>query len=243
MTQIKLQNLLKLLSKEEFSRFGKFLRSPFFNNTKSFLLFYEVLKKQYPIFEEKRWNPQKIWSKVFPNKSYADQKYWRLCSDLSLLLEKYLIQLELEHLEGATNRLLIQSYSRRNAYTFFEKENNKRINYLEALPYRDAEYFGELSKLNFDYYFHVQTQKHTLKDEKLENLMVEIDRHFVLSKLRLSSEFKNRERILKKQYDLHFLEEILKKGSEGFMANNAVFQLYQRLFLLYKNPEVEANFS
>lgn len=242
MSHFKLIKLLKLLSKEEMFRLGKFLRSPFFNYTSSFISFYEILKKQYPDFEEKKWKPEKIWGKIFPAKPFHAQKFWRLCSDLSLLIEKYLIQLELENTDAQSEKLLIQAYSQRNAYSFFEKENQKRIAKLTALPFRDAEHYSEIAALNFNHFFHVQTPKHTLNDGVLEKLMSQIDAQFVLSKMRLASEFKNRERILKRQYNLHFLPDILQKGQSGFMEDNAVFQLYRVLFELYENPSEERHF-
>jgi len=238
----KLKKLLKILNRSEFLRLGKFLRSPFFNYTPTLIAFYELLKKQYPDFPNKKWHPEKFWKKIFPNKPFHQQKFWRLCSDLSLLVEKYLVQLELEKQENLAPKLLTQAYGQRNAYVLFDTATQKQISQLKALPYRDVEFFEELSQLHFDHFFHVQTPKHTTKDEALQELMDTLDKRFILSKLRLASEFKNRERILKKKYDLRFLNEVLGTAADGFMEDNPFFELYQLLFLLYDSEQPQQIF-
>jgi len=50
MQNTKIIQFLKCLSKDELREFGKFVRSPFHNNRKDVIRFYDVLKKFYPDF-------------------------------------------------------------------------------------------------------------------------------------------------------------------------------------------------
>ena len=136
---------MRSLTREEFLRFGKFLRSPFFNYTTSLVHFYKALKRHHPNFNSPRLKIEKLWARAFPEKKFDAQKFRQLCSDLTRLVEKYLVQLEMERSVVKSNQMLLQSLGRRNAYSLFEKEAKKQIGNLEKIPDQDAACFLDLA--------------------------------------------------------------------------------------------------
>ncbi len=239
MREIKLLKLLKSLSKAEFSRLSKYLRSPFFNHTASFPAYYDYLKRHYPDFEIDKIKPEKIWQKVYPGQPFHEVKFWRLSSDFHKLVKQYITILQLEKQPQTSQQLYIKAMSDRGNYEIFEKETQQQLADLAAQPYRDWEYFSTTYNLNFDYFFHPLTPKHTLQDEALEELMNSIDKQFVLAKYRIGSEMKNRERTLAKQYQIRFLEDIQREAADGFFSGNAQFKMFSHLFEMYQ-PEQAA---
>lgn len=240
MKEVKLFKLLKTLDKAEFSRLSKFLRSPFFNLTPSFIDYFEAIKRYYPDFPNDKIKATKIWSKVFPDHSFQEVKFWRLSSDFHKLVKRYITALELEKRPQESQQLFIKAMNDRGNYSLFEKETKQYLENLEKQPFRDWEYHSRTYELNFDYYFHSLTQKHTLKDEALEQLMESVDLQFVLAKYRIGSEMKNRERMLAKQYPIRFLESIEAASKNGFGKENILLQHYRLLFEMYE-PEKAAN--
>ena len=240
---MKLYKLLKSFDKSEFSRFSKFLRSPFFNHTDSFIRFYGFLKKCYPTFNPDKLNLKIIWENVFPKEPYHEIKCRRLISDFTKLVKDYLAILELEKETNGKQKYYIKALGARNMYDIFEKETEKQLKALITSPFRDMEYQREIADLNYEYYFHPLTAKHTLQDDAIAALMDSFDRYFILGKLRIGSELKSRGRTLSKQYDLRFLKNIFEEGATGFMEDNLLFGLYQLLFQLYELEEHEAVFQ
>lgn len=243
MQKIKLYKMLQSLDKAEFSRLSKFLRSPFFNHTQSFVAYYEHLKKFYPVFESPKLSHENIWAKVFPNQAYHEIKCRRLLSDFTKLVREYLTILQLEKQKSEKRKLFIKSLGERNLFSLFEKETQNYLSEIEELPFRDLEYHEAITALNFDYFFHPLTQKHTLSDDALVQLMNGIDKKFILEKYRIGSEMKNRERILAKQYDLRFLEAVEEETKNGFFLENKPFELYRLLFEMYDEKKAASAFD
>lgn len=238
MHHLKLISLLKLLSGDEMLRFGKFLRSPFFNYTKNQISFYEQLKKYHPAFDSKKLKAEKIWLKVFPDQPFNQKKMTRLCSDMNLLLERYLIELELEQPNRKKQQLLIQSFERRHAYPFFEKEIRKALTNLEKQPVRDADYFKEKSELYEQWYFHPFKNKFDKKDRTLIELSDSLDACFLLQKFKLGIAQISFQKLFQQDYEIRYLS-LLEENSNGFFLNeNIHYQLYKHSFdLLQKGKD------
>lgn len=234
MTNTKLIKLLKTLEKEEFLRLSKFLRSPFFNYTQSLVAFYEQLKKAYPVFAEKKLQPEKLWAKVFPDKPFSQGKFLRLCSDLSLQVEKYLVQVELEQPTPAAQHLLIKSLGRRNNYALYEKEVRDRLKNTTENKIRDASWYKERMDLLEDWYFHPKKNKFDKNDNTLNYLSEHLDSYFLLQKARYSISIRSMEKILKTHTDIKFLN-LLNEEEEDF--NNISLLLYKLSLKLLLNQE------
>lgn len=237
MSQLKLQKLLKTLTKPEMLRLGKFLRSPFFNYSPVLVNFYELLKKQHPLFEAKKWRPEKMWAKVQPDKPFSEQRFWRMCSDLSLLVEKYLVQLELEHSETAATHLYIQALGRRDAYPLFEKAIERRVATLEQEEMRNAEWFKEKMELYEMLHSHPLKDKLDFKDNSLGELMDCLDAYFLFQKVSFGMVLLSLERILKKKFDIRYLA-IFDEKELPILKENKIYQLHNYSFnLLQKGDE------
>lgn len=241
MHKSKLVRLLKILTPEEFKNYPKFINSPFFNSNKNLSKFYRFFDKYAPDFEHPKMTREYCYKKLFPGKTYSYAVISNLMSEFTNLTEEYLMNLQFQKEEFQKRNRLVATYGERNAYGFFEKETQKQLDILEKTPYRDAEYYQAVAQLNFDYYFHAQTKKHTQKDPNLSQLMDSLDKQFVFAKLRISSEFKNRERVLKNSYAIRFWEAIWEEGKSGWLKETS-FKLYDLLFKLYGETATDSVF-
>ncbi|MFT5166007.1 MAG: hypothetical protein ACI8P3_001238 [Saprospiraceae bacterium] len=237
LNQLKLFKLLQILTKEEFFRLGKFLRSPFFNYTPTLVSFYKALKRYHPMFDSPRLQAEKLWLRVFPDKVYTEQKFRQLCSDLTRLAEKYFVQLELEQPEGKSQQLLIQSLGRRNAYDLLEKAAKARMGVLEQAAVQDAGWHQERCTLLEQWYFHPLHDKAAKKEDLLIELMDSLDAYFLLQKMKVGIALISKHKILKKDYDIRYLSILEGEEKDSFLEKNSLFQLYQASFDLLRNGE------
>lgn len=90
MLQIKVFQILAALNKEEFTSFGKFVNSPYFNRSSDLIRLFDIVKKFYPEFPEEKISSEKIYKKIYPGKKYNEGTMRNLFSDLGSLSEKFL---------------------------------------------------------------------------------------------------------------------------------------------------------
>ena len=60
--------ILRALDKNEFKRFGDFIKSPYFNSVEILGKIYDETAKVYPDFENPRLSYEKISKKIYPGK-------------------------------------------------------------------------------------------------------------------------------------------------------------------------------
>lgn len=239
MIDTKALTLLKSLDKDEFLRLGKFLCSPFYNYSKPPIALYQHLKKYYPDFDSKKLEKEKVWARLFPDKPFNENNYWKLCFSFYKLLEKYLSVLQLEAEANEEKKLFIRALGQRNVFDLFEKETIGYLKKLEELPFRNAEYHEERAKLNFDYFFHPLTTKLDLGDDTFNDLSTSFDRYFLLTKMRMHSERKLQERVFPNKKYNRTIDLDLKDWKEELLEGNVNAEIYSRTFDLFREEENE----
>lgn len=230
----KLFQLLSSLSKEEFKLLAKALRSPLWNTNDRITKVYEQIKPFYPIFDLHEKQYHRIYTATFDQTSYDDYKFRRLLSDLTKIVERFLIQQEVENDPRERNRLLLRALGRRNIYNHFEKGTLQELQAVEAGPYQDMEYYQSLIGLHYGLYFHPLTNRHSKNDDHLAALINAIDSNYVLAKLRVGSELKNREKMLNTQYENKLESSILGEFGHTLQGKNPVYQMYKLVYKLFE---------
>ncbi|MDO8969185.1 MAG: hypothetical protein Q7U74_00765 [Saprospiraceae bacterium] len=236
----KILKTLQTLDSATFRRLGDAFASPYFTSSPLLLKLYALLKKEYPAFDAARLNKEKIYDALYPGKPFNDGALRVLVREFSKITEDFLVFESLKNDEAARQKALTQWYGAHNLYAEFEKSTLALLAKMEQQPYRDVEYFNDAADLLASYFFHQHTEKYTLDDQVLTQLMESADRSYILLKLRLASEMKNRERILSKQYEMPLLNEALAIGEAGLLQDNVPFALYRLLLTMYEtgeNPE------
>lgn len=237
MQDTKVIKLLQSLNGEEFRRLGKFLRSPYYSYTTTTVKLYDHLKKYHPTFDSKKLEKEKVWKKLYPGKFFNDNIYWSLCFNFGKLIEKFLVAVQLEANPEEEKKLLIKALGQRNIYDLFEKETKGYLKKMESQPYRDVSFFEDKVHLGTDYFFHPMTPKLTSRNSGLTELMDSIDNHFVLMKLKLGSEMKNREHTLSKKYQMRWMDLVVQESIKGDLLDNPLAAIYRSVNALYEGNE------
>lgn len=234
----KLFELLKSLSKTEFKDFKKVVCSPIYNTNERMLLLYEALKPQFPHFDISGLGKEKLFAKAFPGESFNNYKIHRLFTQMTQVLEEYLILLEHRSNTIERKKKLVQIYSKRNLKAFFDREVKLWSEELSASPFGDIEYYQQQLLLNDALYFHPLHNKYDANDKTLDHLINSLDHYFILAKMRYGLSLKNRERILNKPAIWRFAIAIQQEAQQDSMKEHPLFQLYQLAFLLLDQNEL-----
>lgn len=233
----KLISLLKALDEAELKRLFQFLKSPFYNTNPAIVKLYRLLRKAHPLFDSPKLKKEKVFKKLFPDRSYDHQKLLNLMSDFTALLKKYLQALQLEKEEQAQDRLLLKALAERpQCYDAFVKQVRKTDKQLDALPFRNAAFYRQKFRLAQLYFNHPATDKFQLSKVQYDEAMQQLDRWYLLEKLLLSCEVKAREKPLSEAYDIWLLPEI-REAMVRRAAESLIGDAYLEMLDLLENGE------
>lgn len=120
MQNTKIIRLLKCFSAKEMREFRKFVSSPFHNNRRILVGFYDILKEYYPDFESV--SGKEVYGKLYPGTKYDSAELVRLSSYLFKLARDFLAVSEFNESTFYYDDLLLMSLDNHNADSLFEKE-------------------------------------------------------------------------------------------------------------------------
>ncbi|MCB9350540.1 MAG: hypothetical protein H6573_23935 [Lewinellaceae bacterium] len=239
----KLLHLLKVLDAPELKRLSRFLKSPFYNTNPHLVKLYQLLRKEHPQFDSPKLAKEKVFKKLFPGLDYDHQKLLNLMTDFTALLKQYLQALQLEKEEPVQERLLLKAFAERpHSYDIFVKHVQKTGRRLDALPYRNIDFYREKFWLSQLYFNHPGTDKFQLSKAEYDASMQQLDRWFLLEKLLLSCEMKAREKPLSEVYDIWLLSEI-REAATRFPAERSIAGAYLEMLNLLEKGEATAYFQ
>lgn len=235
MHKTKLLELLRSLDKDEFRRFYKFVKSPWYNSNKGVVQLYEYLRPFYPDFDSPKLKKELVFKKLFAGERYRDTRIRTLISLLKRLVEDYLVERELQLQPFRKKEILTEAMSKRNLYDFFSQQSHEMIEMLEAQSTRDMHYYHAKMLRHQELFFHPKTAKYSLESEHLKATVHNLDQFYLLAKLRFSLEMAGRRKMLAEDHDNFMIEEILTKMNDLALASeNPVIGLYTDILKLHE---------
>jgi hypothetical protein len=137
----KLISLLKSFTPEEQKEFQKFVDSPFYNNEKSVSRFYKLLRKSAPEFNPGNIKREKLYRKLYPEKSYNDVVMRNIISRTLKLAEDYVTITKFQQEKDYRALVKMRSLSNRDQAFLFEKARREAEKIIKENPYRDEGYY------------------------------------------------------------------------------------------------------
>ncbi len=239
----KMFSLLRSLDAEEFGQLSQAVRSPLINTNSRVVSLYDYLAPLYPGFDGPELEDESLFEALFPGEGYTDYKLRRLLSAFTKACERFLVYLEAFGRPDNEHSLLTNAYGRRKLYPQFEKAIRHSIKELEKAPYRGLDYYSGYVELFYKYYFHPLTDKRSISQEQLQELVNRIDLRYALTMLRVGNELRSRERMFSESYQLDGVDALETVYSDGELAQSPVFRTYLSLLKIYKEEEKEDGFE
>ncbi|MDP1818019.1 MAG: hypothetical protein Q8K92_26440 [Leadbetterella sp.] len=244
---MKLLTLLKSLQPDEHKEFEKFLQSPFFKASDQYLKFFQYLSKRYPGFELDKEALQLAYRRCFGPDSLTDSKLYNLLSGLSKQVEKFIVASMVFHSgnQGPSlyDQLLAKSLGMRNMGAYFRAESQRLIEETVDRPVKEIEHYLALHQLHEQVYYNPDTPKFSEHPPHLQQAVDLIDLYYCITKLRLSTEMKARERILKVRYEMPMLDAVLARtAAPELLDAHPLLAVYHSLAMLYLNGVEEQGF-
>ncbi len=214
--------------------FGKFVSSPFHNNRKEVILFFEEIKTFYPDFNQHNFSKEYIFSLLYPGKIYQDDVIRRLSSNLFKLAEEFAAYKIYKSDRFDFEKNLLEFYASKNIDKFFWKQYKDVENYLEQQSLRDTEYYRRLTDINEIELKYILKDDPTYKKSSYEKEINNLWNYGLAAMLRLYGFAEYETYFFNKKYELKFADELLTMAEESNFMNSSTVEIYYLILKLYR---------
>ena len=186
---------LSKFSEEEINKFHKFMISPYHNTNKNLVKLFKYVSDEFKIDPKKNINKKILFRKLYRTGAYDDVKLRKLISDFYKLLDKFLLQLEIEKNEFHNMVLISDSNLQHGMVNNYLKKAEKIKKIIDNdCVYNENQYLDNFIFLRLDenHNSHVLNKKdYKSIDQTISNL----ENFFISAKLSSMIEYLSIEKI------------------------------------------------
>lgn len=240
MLDYKLIRLVQVLTSKEILDVERHLDAAFFNPTKDVLKLFSQICKFYPDFESPKLTKVRLFAKLYGKQPYNDGKMRKLMTQLTKLIEQYLMQKQLKNSESLQAELLARSLGERNNYELFLDVVETRLKDLDKAVERGRDYFKESYELSELLYYHPASGKLSKRNEYYNKAITDFERYFTLVMLQNEANNVVRTRLVREKGSRVYLETALEVAELENFASGQAIHFFRHIIMLLKG-EVDEN--
>lgn len=236
---------LSVLTKKELKQLHKFLLSPYFNENKRIVAFFEYLIDFAPNFTDPNLEKRIVFKYFFPEKNYEATKglaLRQLMSSLYKLIEKFITHSSAELLETQIifQKNILDFYRRRGLHNQFKKQLGKwnkmhgnrtfygHLYYYEAFLIQDSVFS----------YHSIRNIKNTC-GEILQDCLHNLELFSLVSQLHYTALLLNESKIFNVALPTTFADALLKQVENGNHLTVPIIAIYYHAIILLQNRSEE----
>lgn len=228
--------------------FTKFIHSPYFNVNEHITKLYLLILDHLKIGDIHLMEPKQLWALIFPKTPYNNQKFLKLTSDLTNLLEQFLAQKEFDASLSLKTQLKLEGVRKRGMEPLYnsiigetERLQNVEIN-------QSSEFY--LQKYQIEKNIFSLKSENEKKNEKFEinstlnikDIAENLDFFYIAEKLRLYCTLLSWKKMYKVDSDLQNTEDIIKLATISPYKEIHPISLYYKIYLSYINENDVSNY-
>ncbi|NOS85368.1 MAG: hypothetical protein HOP31_09530 [Ignavibacteria bacterium] len=239
MNNTKLIRLFKTFKPAEFIEFGKFVNSPFHNESPKIISLYIFLKNYYPEFEDDDLTSENVYSSIYGEVKYDNKKMRDRFHDMLKLAEEYLAIVNLRKEKAGVRLNTLKEFSSRRLAVHFDKKFNEIKKILDNNSVKNEntllmEYLNENEWLEF------YENKHLLGKRKafFDKIVSQNDKflvYFVTSMLRHYSILNNIKGLISTNYEYNFYDTVMEYVSRMDLKKYPLIKALQLMIRLNQN--------
>lgn len=247
MQDTKLIQALQNLSNKEIQKLYDYLASPFFFKSEDVVALYNALKSFIGKWDSPKLQNERIFAKIFPNKPYNSDKFYRICFDAVEVFEKFYAHYTLNLQDLHANLGLIHYYNKSNLYKHTEallksiaNSRNKKVIREDAYYYQS--WLHDVCALQLSDLVEPVRGKN---QAQVSVIAKQFDIFFIAKKLEyICLSYSNRA-VLNQEIAIEFEEGIIAflEKHPDILNKEPFINTYYQIFLMLKlqNPEKQAD--
>lgn len=236
--------ILKTFTNKELKRLGEYISSPFFNKNSKVVDLFNLLKKYHPKFESVGLQREKIFKKLFRQSTFEEQKLRYLMSDLTKLIEGFMVHEHYAYNPNTFHQALLHIYTDRKLEKYFQTTLNTYQNHLKKNPIQDIERFlnnYQIEKAKFTFNSSISNR---ITGDEIKDILNYLDTFYIANKLKYSSELYNAQNILSLDFEEPLLlNEIRQKIETTNLRKEPIIGVYFQVLLTLLEKENEGHYD
>lgn len=242
MEKHKVLQLLSTLSKVELNRLGKLVLSPYYNKNQNVTELYLYLVSEYPDYNAQNAEKHIVFYSLFPNEKFNDSKLRNISSDLTKLIEQFLIVEQLEQSTSIKLQCLIQAGKNRDLEKVHEPTLRQWEQAQNKTPYRDVNFYSEQHQLQEQLYELTARNADRSLKSSLQELNDNLDIYYMSKKLKYCCEMINRMNVFSEEYDMGLFNEVMEYLKNKKLYHVPVIRTYYQILLTLLEGDNEAHY-
>ena len=243
MYQNKAIQILKTFSAQEMRQMADFVASPFFNKNETVTLLFGILMECHPDFTAPIIERERLFTAVLGDIPYDEQKLRYLLTDLTKLIEEFICYKAVDEEALFKYHLLLYSYRQRGLDKPFINTMKQAEKLLESWPRRDVSHAFYQYLIEEDKYRFTSVQKEHLLESNLQSVVDNLDKYFILNKMRYSAEIINNRNVVAINYRLFLYEEIMNHLRHNPLDHVPAAKIYYNIILTLTEPENKQHYD
>ncbi len=228
--------ILQTLSKSEFSQFGNFIKSPYFNNRSEVIRFYESIKKYYPDFNFSVKVRESVFQEVYPGKKFSDVLMRKLFSLTANYLIEFIAVNSFRENKLEFNVKVIDKLRERQIPHLFEKRSGQLSRLLESSIHDISYYESKLKYTSILNGYLLNTDEKSMLG-KMQNELDDVLNYFLtvilLQYIRMSEWSKS----MNVKFEMKFYDEVIKYFSSQSGGEVTLPYLYFNMYMLLNTED------
>jgi hypothetical protein len=238
----KLFDLLATFDDREWLEFGKYLRSPFFNQTESLVRMAGILEPHFRKTGQIESLPHKkeLFREACSDRPFSEADYNRLCSRLLGLASDYLAYKTWSG-DGVMRQYhTLQAYQERKLDKHFRYELSKAKQTLQQDPIHNIHFYQQRYLLsNMEEHYLAKDDSSSLGPQ-VQQAADDFDIYLTAQKLRHLCSMDSLNKVQPDTYEIHFAEELMRMADQ--LQHIPFISIYRQLYLLLTDEEPEPYF-
>ena len=239
----KLVLLLESLDEKELQNFGRFLKSPYFNQDERLIKLLKSLAKFHPNISDRFKDKLELFCYVFPNEKYNEKNFRYLLSDLNGLAEQFLGVQSMRRQSLEVDIRIMDELSKRNLKKAYQNKVRQFDKKLEGASASEREKlqmrlkFEELKQRHFE-------RSHVRKlDYTVQRLSQLLDRYYFLYRLHLSCAMLDHQAIFGESYNINLSNEWIEHLVQKSYFDHPLAKIYYTVYQALIEDEQEGYFD
>ncbi len=235
--------VFKVLDEQSLRDLHQFVRSPYFNQREDVVLLFDYLRQYFPKKNaDKYFLKTKVFEAIYGKEEFDEKKLHYLLSFLLKIIQKYWIVADLEESPIEQQERICKALRQKHLDKLFYKEVNKGHEILEKQPLRNALYHRYKGSFFYEYYEHESSQKRE-NDVKLQEWSNEIAFGSIINTLRQACLMLSHSRVIKKQYDIPLIKEVVQYIENHDFSNLPEIKIYYHLYCMLDGIEAHLHYQ
>ena len=231
--------LLGSLKNSEFKLFKKWMNR--YAPDHDEMALFKYLSDYYPTFDKNKIEKRLVYKRVFGG-SFNDTKMRNTAFQLSSQLEQFIIHNRTNTDTFHSRYELLLHYQERNESKLFETQLKELKKDLANTTIRNSTFFYRQFLIDSAFNKYLKSKQKRTIEPNIQNVSDNLDLYYIIHKLSVYCEALNYQNIIKAEYEIGFIDELLSQIRNGKMQDVPAVKLYYTALLTLTQSENEQNF-